>query len=351
MKDYLFIFIILISLLFISKKKKIYLHKDILLILIIFFTIALYKIILLGETLRVDFVRFFIFGPFIYFITFNFVRDIFLVRKIVFYMIYISIFVSFFGFYEYIFIENNKIWSIAAGEKRISSTLFSPNSLAWYLVLINTLILSQIFFFNYISKYKLITIYILNLSVIILSGSRGGFMFSIVSLLIHLLVSSTKYKIYFFRFLFLITPFFIYLYNNTLIFQGRATSTLDDSRLFLFSKVFNQLNTFSIDKILFGLSKSELNMLLQLEVLDDSFFLSIIAIFGILGFILICFLLIRMIFYLHFKLKSIFLMSLILLLLMSITGNVLYIFPHSLIFWFVLSLNNISNTNNSEHKL
>lgn len=347
-KDFLLFFLLIFSLFFIFLKAKFFIKKTSLILISLIFVFGLYKILILGEILRYDFIRFFIFGPIIFFVTSNFLKNYDSVYKIINYLIFISFIVSLIGLFEFFYVDSNKVYSKAAGVKRVASTLFSPNALSWYLVLINTLILSQLFFKKNVNFYLLFLL-ILNFFIIILTGSRGGFLFSILSCFMHFIFSNRKHRLSALYFFVLLSPIILYLINFTSIFDGRATESLDTSRLFLFSNVFSKIWDLPIQDLLFGLSKNDLRLLLELELLDDSFILSLIVICGIFGFLFIICILIILTFVNKLNFKSPISLTLLMALLMSIGGNLLLIFPHSILFWFLLSLNEYLNKNNALH--
>ena len=337
-KDYLLVGVLSLAIFKVFLTGRFYIERAFLSPFILLLVLASYKVFTLGDALGIDFFRFFYFGPLVYLFAVNFLKSEFLINRIICLLIGISLIVSFIGLYQYLFIDIQHNWSVAAGQKRISSTLFSPNALSWYLVGVNTIILSILFFKQVSLKYLFFVTFAINLIAIVLSGSRIGVIFTGISLVFHFFFVSNRMRLRLIRYFIFLLPvlFSVVLFTNVL--ESRAVSSLDDARTLIYNELWNRLNTLPIQEYLFGVDKVKLLLLKDLAVLDDSFVLSLLPVFGIVGFLLIIVCFYRIFSNSISKNKSILSISLVMFLLMSFVGNVLYIFPHSILFWFLAGL-------------
>jgi putative inorganic carbon (hco3(-)) transporter len=344
LKDYLLVLIIFLAVFKFFLSGNIYIHRSYLLWFILLLICATYKVFTLGDALSIDFFRFFFFGPLVFIISINFFRSEFVLYKIIYFVIAISFIVSIIGIYQFLFIDILQDWSIAAGQKRITSTLFSPNALAWYLVCINTVILSILFFRDNSFKYLLFIIFIFNLIAIFLSGSRTGVISTFISIIIHFFLLPYKMRLRLILYFVFSLPFLLSLFFFTSVMDNRAVSSLDDTRALIYNELWNRLDILPFQEYLFGVNKTNLLFLKELALLDDSFIFSLLPIFGIIGFIFVMYILYRIFSISFLKSNTILSISLVMFILMSLVGNVLYIYPHSIFFWFLAGLGkNLTN--------
>jgi hypothetical protein len=338
LKDYLLVCVLGLAIFNFFLRGNIYIHRSYLLWFILLLICASYKVFTLGDALSIDFFRFFFFGPLVFIFSINFFKSEFVLYKIIYFVIAISLIVSLIGIYQFLFIDILQNWSIAAGQKRITSTLFSPNALAWYLVCINTIILSILFFRDNSFKYLLFIIFIFNLIAIVLSGSRTGVISTFISIIIHFFLLSYRMRLRLILYFVFSLPFLFSLFFFTSVKDNRSVSSLDDTRTLIYNELWNRLDYLPVQEYLFGVNKLNLLFLKELALLDDSFILSLLPIFGIIGFIFVIYILYRLFSVSFLKSKTVLSISLVMLILMSLVGNVLYIFPHSIFFWFLAGL-------------
>jgi hypothetical protein len=144
-------------------------------------------------------------------------------------------------------------------------------------------------------------------------------------------------------FVLILPVLFLFVYFTSVL-ESRAVSSFEDSRTIIYNELLNRLTILPIQEYLFGVEKGNLLLLEDLGVLDDSFVLSLLPVFGIVGFLIIGFCFYRIYSKSFSKIKTILSISLVMFFLMSFLGNVLYIFPHSILFWFLGGLStNLGN--------
>jgi hypothetical protein len=340
-KDYFLLLILVIALFYGVFNGTVKIRKRTVFPFFSIFILALLKYFYLNDVLTIDYYRFFFFGPLLYIVTISVVKTKKAVYEILFSFLIVSLLVSLIGIYQFLFIDILHQWSIAAGQKRVSSTLFSPNALAWYLVAINSLIMSLLLIDKHERKKLLIIILLVNFFVILLTGSRGGVSYSLISICVHFIIVSGKMKLNLIRYSFYFIPFIFFAIYKTSLSESRAMSSIDNSRSIIYAELLNRLNILPLSEYFFGVSSYNYRILKSLSILDDSFILTLLPIFGICGFIFLIFSLNKILSISIFKNRNVISITLFMFLAISFTGNVLYIFPHSILFWFLVGLSQV----------
>lgn len=207
--------------------------------------------------------------------------------------ILVSVIVSVIGISEWLFIGGDNIYSRAAGQTRSISTLFSPNALGWYLVVMNSLLLGMIKFNSripndskgYFSYSTALSFFLINTIAIVLSGSRSALLVNILIISSWLLFRFYKRKVAVSLGFFIILSFISYFaipfqsgFDELRVFGGVETSRFD-----IYSEMLESYWRMDISAIIFGLGVYEYSMLKQSGLLDDSYLLTVVASGGILS--------------------------------------------------------------------
>lgn len=321
--------------------------KNIDIIIFLFILVGIIKLLLYDSNFSLTFVRFYVEYVFFYFIARKLYDSPKEIIEEIERIIIVSAIVSIIGLIEFFLGGIETIYSKAAGQIRIISTLFNPNALGWYLVMTSSLliafILSKTELVRLSSKFSQVICLLLNIFAIILTGSRSSLLI-LAFIFFIAIVAMGKIRLVL-QILFLSILIIMVFFSVVDINFGELrifNSGLESERSLIFTLVYNFVQNLSLDQLIFGVSNYNFYILRELALVFDS---QMILDF-IVGGLFTVFLKYFIIFYFIYKLskikyddirKPIFLFF-ISIIFISTLGNVLMIFPHGLYFWYFIGV-------------
>lgn len=354
LKDYVIIILLIYYFLKSLSTRRIS-YNSIDIIIYIIFVVGILKLLILPNEFSLKITRTFIQYTLFYLLVKRMFIDYKHLNAIIKGIILSSLIVSIIGILEYFMGSIPTVYSKAAGQIRIISTLYNPNSLGWFLCLISSMILGMIVNKNndvIINKTILITIYIINIIAIFMSGSRSALF---ILLIISLFVFLAKKRILILYFLGFTTLLFIYIfyYLNINIYDFRIlASGIESEREYIYQRILSEAYSLNFSEIIFGVNSRNLLKLEKLSLLLDSQLIIDFVLGGIFYILLKYSFIIITLFTSFNKIKknpiflslSLFLISSLFLMLL---GNITNIFPHGIYIWMIIS---IVNTKHYENK-
>lgn len=280
--------------------------------------------------------------------------------------IIVSVFVSVIAILEWLFFGGDNIYSRAAGQTRSISTLFSPNALGWYLAAMSAILVGMIRFdLNYsndrrtfFSYSNAVLLLFINSVAIISSGSRSALFANILIISLWVLSMLKKTKV---ATTVVISVLFVAVANFAMpsqpgIVELRVFGGAETSRVDIYSEMLKSYWSIDFFGILFGLSPFEYSVLKQSDLLDDSYFLTVIASGGLFSIILFALMVItgflknfaRREYHSNERTSLFYLLSICCIL--GLIGNLQGIFPLAIIFWVAFGLF-IQMSTRKSHKL
>ena len=297
--------------------------------------------------------RIYVVYPIWFFIARKLYPTIFHVRVQVYRWLLVALIVSIIGILEWFLFDGGNFYSIAAGQTRVVSTLFSPNALGWYLVAMNSLLPGVIrhhakgmnthYEFTY---FQAIVIYFITTLVIVMSGSRSAMVFNIILLLAWVIPKFFDFKVLL-SIVFLLLMFFLaylFLPPNINILELRTFSGLETSRWDIYDEIFRMILNLDIMEVIFGTSSVNLSIMRDLGLIDDSFVLGVIASGGVIAIAIFLTAVLMGVFSYYMQRKyhcpeqTAFLHLVAICTVLGFISNLQGIFPAGLIFWMSLGL-------------
>jgi hypothetical protein len=254
----------------------------------------------------------------------------------------ITVIVSLFAIYEYLYLKNTSIFSVAAGQIRVGSTLYHPNLMGWFILLSTLMSLKLIWKKNNLvmsydinSKIMFFAIFI-NIIATFFSGSRSAFLILLFSCIIFftltlLYIKISKFIIFSF---FIISVILSFLYKQEDIYSFRAINSFDTSRIEIYIYFYKKLENLPLSSILFGLNYQEYVDFKNNGLIDDSSILKLFSGFGLTPLII-------MVYFFYSKINNAIknfclpdLLLILTILILILISNIIFVFP----LWILIAI-------------
>lgn len=260
-----------------------------------------------------------------------------------------SLFVSVIAVSEWLFFGGDNVYSRAAGQTRSISTLFSPNALGWYLAAMNSVLLGLIRFSSnspnnakdYFSYPTALLLLLINTTAILISGSRSALFVNIFIFSLWLLTMLYRREVAIISVILVLLGFIFYftIPSESALIELRVFGGSETTRSDIYTEMIQSYWSMGFLDILFGLDGSEYSNLKQSALLDDSYFLTVVASGGIVSVFIFIFIIITGVVryislsnYLSPERKSMFYLLLTCCIL-GLIGNLQGVFPLAIFFW------------------
>ncbi len=296
-----------------------------------------------------DYLRIFVEYTLFFFISRDIFSDYRLVEQQVLLWVYVSAIVSMFGLVEYFLGGVDLIYSRAAGQIRIISTLFNPNALGWYLAFTSALIIGLLttqLRFHHVHRAVLLGILLANIAAIYLTGSRGSAAVVIVIFILSLLLNK--------HFSYIIISIFISVsvFGILLFIQNYASSEqlrvlrLEGTftRVTIYSNAIFYYLSLSPVEIFIGATPNNLSQARFYGLVSDSQYFMMIYYGGIVGVVLLLTIQVlvgvRLLLW-AMQYQGVFPslgLAYAAIILTSAIGNSLTIFPHAVFFLVIIGI-------------
>jgi len=270
-------------------------------------------------------------------------------RHLIWIWILPSVGVSILGFIEFFF-GGNTVFTVAAGQTRIISTLFNPNALGWYLTWVNGLTFGLYLAANTRkARWVLLIIMGLNGATIILSGSRSSLLVMAVMLCFTLVMSRRPRVLFMLIFIFsaiVVSITVAQQFSGIILFRALSFADVTDMRNERIAETLPNVFNSPLD-LLWGrgdIWEQGLEGASSLNV--DAQYLNILYSGGIMGFLLLGIILLgtsRNLWRLHLRSHPLalpLLLSSFAVILIGFMGSIFILFPGALFFWSTAGLAN-----------
>jgi hypothetical protein len=276
-------------------------------------------------------------------------RDSLLMTRQITNWVYMSGVVSIVGLIEFVYGGADNVFSQAAGQVRIISTLFSPNALGWYLVFSNAMILGLLATRNRRSAIiptapVLTALLLLNMVAIVLTGSRSALIvFGLLSMFTFVLARPV-FVVKALPVISLLGIAFAFGYDRYDLGAIRVFSGLDTSRWYIYRIVFESFRDVSLWELAFGLGRDRIVALRYAGLIDDSFVLLLFAHGGAFAVgVMTAIAFATVSWTVRGAMRNGIAARSVLLavggfVLLATISNVLMLFPHALLFWVVVGM-------------
>ncbi|MCW6038006.1 hypothetical protein K4A83_17260 [Spirulina subsalsa FACHB-351] len=357
-KDVLSFTILVSWIIYLAKRRSLKKWNSLLpsLLIAFFILLGIFKIIYLDESVQVEILRLFLLSPIWYFLSVYIYPKNFYVKQQIYRWVLVSFLVSLIGIGEWLFLSQENIFSKAAGQTRVVSTLFNPNALGWYLFAMNALLIGasnqkwkSTKRFEFSPPYTLLVLSI-NCFTMVLSGSRSALIPNFLMLGCWILLKFKNGVVAFFGLSFGLIAITIISIStlNFQIYQIRAFSSFQTLRWDIYKKFLVLVSQANPIEFLTGFNENSYNLANKLGLINDSYVLAVGSIAGIIS-VIILFLAIVLSLILknkQYQQQPSLLYLVLGLSLIGVIGNVQGIFPHGIIFWVCLGLMNSKNSQN-----